>query len=199
MRYRLLCLVAVAAASLLRPVASPAATLKIDPSHTNVTFRVRHLFTMVTGRFNKFEGRIVFDESKPLETRVDGTIDVASINTDNEKRDEHLRSADFFDVDRFPKITFSTSKVTDVDYTKKTAKLHGSIIMHGVERNVVLEAAFLGMGKDPWGNQRAGFRCSTTVDRKDFGLNWNKTLETGGVLVGDEVEIEIDVEAIVEQ
>jgi len=199
MRHRLLCLVAVAAASLLWAAASPAATFKIDPAHTNVTFRVRHLFTMVTGRFKQFEGRIVFDESKPLETKVDGTIDVASINTDNEKRDEHLRSADFFDVERFPKITFSTSKVTDVEYTKKTAKLHGSLTMHGVERSAVLEAAFLGMGKDPWGNQRAGFRCSTTVDRKDFGLNWNKTLETGGVLVGDEVEIEIDIEAILEQ
>ena len=189
----------VVAAALLCPIVSIAASYKVDQSHTSVTFRVRHIFTTVAGRFNRFDGRIVFDEKRPLETKVDGSIETASINTDNEKRDDHLRSADFFDVATYPKITFSTLKVTDVDEKKNTVKLHGTLSMHGVEKPVILDAAFFGAGKDPWGNLRAGFRGTMTINRKDFGLNWNKTLETGGLLVGEEIEIQIDVEAVQEK
>jgi len=187
---------ALLSTGVLATTAAHAATYTVDPSHTSVTFRVRHLFTSVTGRFTTFEGRIAFDDGAPLATTVQVTIEVASINTDNQKRDDHLRSPDFFDAVKYPKMAFTTSKVTDVNMTNKTAKLHGTLSMHGVERPVVIEAAFLGSGKDPWDNERAGFRATTTVDRKDFGLTWNKALETGGVLVGDTIEIQIDVEAI---
>jgi polyisoprenoid-binding protein YceI len=195
MRTRRPAVLGVVGALLLCSTAAAAKTFKIDQAHTNVTFRVSHLFTTVTGRFTDFTGQISFDEAKPLETKVAGSIVAASINTDNEKRDTHLRSADFFDVEKFPTITFSTDKVADVDPGAHKAKLHGTLTMHGVSRPIVLESQFLGAGKDPWGNSKAGFRGTTKLNRKDFGLSWNQTLETGGLLVGEEIEIIIDVEA----
>src|SRR5262249_25017864 len=104
------------------------------------------------------------------------------------------RSKDFFDVDKFPKITFVSTGVSDVDAAKKSGKLHGKLNIHGVEKDVGLDVAYLGEGSDPWGNKKAGFSATTTINRKDFGLNWNETLETGGVLVGDDVQIEISAE-----
>lgn len=199
MRPHHVCAAVLGMAAALTPIAGYGATYRVDPSHSAVTFKIRHLFTSVAGRFTVFEGRIVFDPEKPLETTVEGNIDTASVNTDNQKRDKHLRSEEFFDVATHPKITFATSRVSDVNAQAKTAKLHGTLSIHGVERSVVLDAAFLGVGKDPWGNERAGFRGQTTIDRKDFGLTWNKPLETGGLLVGDEVEIEIEIEAVREQ
>ena len=186
----------VLAAATALPGGSLAATWKVDPAHTSVLFHVRHLFTEVTGRFQKFDGTIVLDEENPGNTRVEGTIEAASIDTNNEKRDRHLRSADFFDVEKYPQVEFATTKVTDVDREKKTAKIHGTLSMHGVEKPVVLDAKYLGRAKDPWGNERAGFRAETTVDRKEFGLNWNEALEAGGFLVGDEVRIELNVEGM---
>jgi polyisoprenoid-binding protein YceI len=177
------------------PLVAQAATLEVDPAHTGVGFKVRHLFTNVNGRFDRFEGTIAFDPDAPEKTTIEGTIDAASIDTDNEKRDAHLRAADFFDVEKHPKITFESTKVTDVDRAKKTARLHGVLGIRGVEKPVVLEASFLGQGKDPWGNERYGFHAETTIDRKDFGLTWNETLETGGLLVGEDVTIVIDAEA----
>jgi polyisoprenoid-binding protein YceI len=184
---------ALAGATLLLSATAFATTYDVDTGHSSVSFRVTHLFTKVTGRFTAFDGQITFDEAKPLETTVKGTIQTASINTDNEKRDTHLKNPDFFDVEKFPTITFSTDKVTDV--TKNKAKLHGTITMHGVTRPIVVDSEFLGAGKDPWGNAKAGFRGTTTLNRKDYGLTWNQTLETGGLLVGEEIEITIDVEA----
>ena len=181
---------------LVFPPAVGATTYKIDPDHTNVSFHVRHLFTSVTGRFEKFEGVIRLDDHDPAKTTVEGSIDAASINTNVARRDNHLRSPDFFDVEKFPKITFKTTSVSDIDDAAKASKLHGVLTIHGVEKPVVLEAAFLGSGKDPAGNQRAGFHASTTINRKDFGLNWNKALEAGGFLVGDEVTIDIDAEGV---
>lgn len=180
--------------ALLVPAISRAGTYKIDPQHTSVTFSIRHLFSKVQGRFDKFDGQIVFDPANPATAKAEGSIDVASINTNVEKRDQHLRSKDFFDVETFPKITFTSTKVTDVDPQKKTGKLHGKLKIHGVEKDVVLDVAYLGEGSDPWGNKKAGFSATTKINRKDFGLNWNEALETGGVLVGDEVEIEISAE-----
>jgi polyisoprenoid-binding protein YceI len=177
------------------PLVARAATLEVDPAHTGVGFKVRHLFTNVNGRFDRFEGTIAFDPDAPEKTTIEGTIDAASIDTDNEKRDAHLRAADFFDVEKHPKITFESTKVTDVDRAKKTARVHGVLGIRGVEKPVVLEASFLGQGKDPWGNERYGFHAETTIDRKDFGLTWNETLETGGLLVGEDVTIVIDAEA----
>jgi polyisoprenoid-binding protein YceI len=173
---------------------SAAKTFQIDAQHTGVTFRVRHLFTKVNGRFDKFAGKIDFDPAKPQEAKVEGSIDVASINTNVDKRDAHLRSKDFFDVEKYPTITFVSTKVSDVDPAKKTGKLHGKLTIHGVTKPVVLDVAFLGEAADPWGNKKGGFSATTTINRKDFGLNWNETLETGGVLVGEEVEIEISAE-----
>lgn len=186
----------VVASLLALPVGALGRPLTVDPSHTSVTFQVRHLFTNITGRFDKFDGKIEFDPDQPEATKIDGSIDAASIDTDNEKRDKHLRAADFFDVEKHPKITFKSTKVSAIDTEKKTAKVSGVLGMHGVEKPIVLDASFLGMGKDPWGNERYGFRATTTINRKEFGLDWNETLETGGVLVGEEVTIEINAEAM---
>ncbi|GIW40319.1 MAG: polyisoprenoid-binding protein [Candidatus Binatia bacterium] len=178
---------------------SAATTYKVDPDHTSVTFRVRHLFTKVQGRFDRFEGKIVFDPSEPRKARVEGWIDVASVNTNVEERDKDLRSARFFDAAKYPKIEFRSTRVLEVAKDGKHGKLEGQLTIHGVTRPVVLDVAYLGEATDPWGNKRAGFSAKTTIDRKDFGLTWNEVLETGGVLVGEEVEIEIQAEGLVEE
>jgi polyisoprenoid-binding protein YceI len=174
-----------------------ATEYKIDPEHTTVSFRVRHLFTSVEGRFDKFEGKISFNAADPSKTVVEGTIDAATVNTNVAERDKHLRSADFFDVANHPKITFKTMKIVDVGADKTSGKMAGMLGLRGVEKEVLLDVAFLGQGKDPYGNLKAGFSATTRINRKDFGLKWNDTLETGGVLVGDDVEIRIDAAAYV--
>lgn len=186
-------------ASLYLPTTVLATTYKVDPDHTSVSFKVRHLFSQVKGRFDKFDGQITFDAAHPEQTKVSGTIEVASINTNVAERDKHLRSKDFFDVEKYPTLTFTSTGTSDIDASKKNGKLNGKISIHGVEKPVALEVSYLGEGKDPWGNQRAGFSARTTINRKDFGLNWNETLETGGVLVGDEIQIEIEAEGLVEK
>lgn len=183
-------------ALMFAPLASIAAEYKVDKAHTTVSFKIRHLFTNVAGRFDDFDGVVTFDPAAFADSTVSGTVQVASINTNNEKRDTHLRSADFFDVEKYPTITFKSTKVTDVDEAKKTAKLHGNLTMHGVEKPIVLDVAYLGTGKDPWGNTRGGFTATTQLNRKDFGITWNETLESGGLLLGEEVEVEIDFEGM---
>jgi polyisoprenoid-binding protein YceI len=175
--------------------AARAAEYKIDGDHTTIGFRVRHLFTAVDGRFDKYDGIIRFDPAKPEEASVEGTIDAASINTNVAERDKHLRSADFFDVANHPKITFKSTKVIEVAPDKTRGKMAGLLGIRGVEKEVILDVAFHGQGKDPWGNFKAGFSATTRIQRKDFGLKWNDTLETGGLLVGDDVEIRLEVEA----
>lgn len=194
MKNRLSALSLLVALSIGVPAAALAETFVVDDDHTSVTFRVRHLFTKVSGRFDKFDGKVTFDPAKPAEAKVEGTIDASSINTNVENRDKHLRSADFFNVEKHPTITFASTKVTDLDAKAMTGKLHGNLTIRGVEKPVVLDVQFLGRGKDPWGNEKAGFSATTKINRKDFGLNWNETVETGGLLVGDEVEIEIAAE-----
>lgn len=189
---------AALAAALLLPAAARATTYKVDPEHTTVAFEVRHLFTSVEGRFRRFHGTIEFDPAHPEATRVEGAIEAASIDTNNEKRDKHLRSADFFDVAKHPEIRFVSTGVSDVDAAKKKGKLHGKLTIHGVEKPIVLDVKYLGTGKDPWGNVRGGFEARGEINRKDFGLTWNETLETGGLLVGDEVTIRINAEGLVE-
>jgi polyisoprenoid-binding protein YceI len=179
--------------------AQGATAWKIDPEHTSVLFRVRHLFTTVTGRFEKFQGRVILDEEHPERTSVEGTIEAASLNTNVEKRDKHLRSADFFDVEKHPTIQFRSTRVTDVNREARTAKMEGRLTIRGVEKPIVLDVEFLGRAKDPWGNERAGFRATTTINRRDWGLTWNEVLETGGFLVGDEVRIEIEAEGLREE
>lgn len=179
---------------LFLPLSVTAETLKIDADHSSVTFRVRHLFTKVQGRFQKFEGSVDFDEKTLAASKVNATIQAASIDTNVEARDKDLRSARFLDVARFPTLTFASSAVTGVAGSK--GKVRGTLTMHGVSRDVVLDTEFLGKGKDPWGNTRYGFHAATRVNRKDFGMEWNEAVEAGGLLVGDEVEITLDVEAL---
>jgi polyisoprenoid-binding protein YceI len=180
------------------PNTAPAGEYKIDPAHTTVGFGVRHLFTTVNGVFRTFEGRIIFDPEQPEKTKVEGSIDAASIDTNVEKRDEHLRSSDFLDVAKYPKITFVSTQITDVDKERRKGRIHGDLTIHGVTKPVVLDVEYLGEGKDPWNNTRAGFHAATMINRKDFNVTWNKIVESGGVLVGDELKVSIDVEAIAE-
>ena len=175
--------------------AADAANWKVDASHTTVGFSVNHLFTSVQGRFDRFDGTIVFDTAMPESAVVRGTVEAASINTNHEKRDKHLRSDDFFDVEKYPTLSFeSTGGVTEMKENR--GKLAGNLTIHGVTRPVVFDVTFRGQGNDPWGNVRAGFSANLTIDRKDYGLHWNEVLETGGLLVGEEVEIRIDAEGI---
>jgi polyisoprenoid-binding protein YceI len=179
------------------PAAAGAVVYKVDSDHTNVGFKVRHLFTQVQGRFDRFSGTISFDPSKPEATKVEGTIEASSINTNVPERDKHLRSEDFFDIAKYPKITFASTQAAQIDPSKKSGKLEGTLTIRGTSKPVVLDVTYLGAAKDPWGNQRAGFSARTRINRKDFGLTWNETLESGGLLVGDDVQIEIDAEGLV--
>ena len=169
-------------------------TWTIDPTHSSVEFSVRHLMiSTVKGRFADVQGTVVLDEANPAASSADITVQVASIDTREPQRDTHLRSADFFDVEKYPKITFRS---TPIDGTLEAFKLNGDLTIHGVTRPVTLDVTHEGRGKDPWGNQRIGFSATGKIKRSDFGLTWNATLETGGFLVGDDVKISIDVEAV---
>jgi len=176
---------------------SPAAwatTYAVDREHTTVGFKIRHLFSYVQGAFDQFEGSFVYVPGKPEEWKVTATVQTASINTKVEQRDQHLRSGDFFDVQTYPTLTFTSTQITGI--TPTSAKLHGLLTIHGVQKPVVFDLAVHGEGKDPWGNIRSGFTAKTTINRKEFGLTWNKALETGQLLVGEEVEIVLEVEGI---
>lgn len=165
-----------------------------DLSHSNVGFSVRHLMvSKVHGRFTKWDGSLEFDEQNPAATKVDVTIDVASIDTRDEKRDAHLKSADFFDVEKFKALTF---KSTSVAKGGDGFTMKGDLTIHGVTKPVELEVEYAGRVKDPWGGERVGFAAKTSINRKDFGLTWNVGLEAGGVLVGEKVEISLEIEAM---
>lgn len=169
-------------------------TLTIDAAHSEVVFQVRHLVTKVRGRFREFEGTVQVNEQQPAQATVNVTIQAASIDTAQPDRDTHLRSADFFAVDQFPTLTFASTAVTKK--SDEAFDVVGNVTIHGVTRQVVLPMSFLGTAKDPWGNQRYGFEGELTLNRKDYGLSWNATLETGGFLVGDEVKISLQIQAI---
>ena len=170
-----------------------AATYALDADHSTVSFKIRHLFSKVQGTFDEFEGTFDYEPGKPELWKAQATVQAASINTRVKKRDDHLRSKDFFEAETYPTLTFTSTKVTDV--TETSAKLHGLLKMHGVEKPVVLDVQVLGVGKDPWGNTRAGFTATTRINRKDFGVTWNKAVEAGQLL-GDDVDITIEVEGI---
>ena len=169
-------------------------TYTIDKAHSEVTFQVRHLLTKVRGRFSDFEGTIEYDEQHPEQSSVNATIKAASIDTNESDRDNHLRSADFFDVEKNPALTFTSRSIT----RKGTSgfDLTGDLTIHGVTRPVTFDVSFLGKAKDPWGNERIAFEADVTINRKDYGLNWNAALETGGFLVGDEVKVSLSVQAV---
>ena len=169
-------------------------TYRIDKAHSEAIFQVRHLLTKVRGRFSDFEGEIDYDEENPERSSAYLTIQAASVDTSERDRDRHLRSADFFDVEKFPTLTCKSTRVTrkGIDSFDVT----GDLTIHGVTSPVTLSATFLGHAKDPWDNERIAFEAETTIDRKDFGLLWNAALETGGFLVGDEVKISLSVQAL---
>jgi polyisoprenoid-binding protein YceI len=171
-----------------------AATYVVDGSHSNVGFTIRHLLAKVNGSFNEFAGELNFDPAKIEATTGSMTIKTASINTNNSKRDDHLRSPDFFDAAKNPELSFVIKKVTADKKDKKKFKIEGDFTMHGVTKKETLTGEYLGTEKDPWGNVKAGFAATGKLSRKDYGLTWNKTLESGNVLVGDEVEIAINIE-----
>jgi len=179
---------------LLAAPSAGATTYAIDTDHSTVGFKIRHLVANVQGTFDQYEGEFVYVPGKPEAWTVSATIQAASINTKVAKRDEHLRSKDFFGVGQFPVITFKSTQVTDA--TPTGAKVHGLLSIHGVEKPVVLDVAVHGEGKDPWGNVRSGFTATTRINRKEFGLAWNETLETGQLLVGEDVDITLDIEGI---
>jgi polyisoprenoid-binding protein YceI len=166
----------------------------IDKAHSEVTFQVRHLLTKVRGRFSDFSGTVHLDEQEPGNASVSLTIDAASVDTNSSDRDQHLRSNDFFAVDAYPTITFDSSQI--VRTGPDTYDVTGTLTIRGVAREITLPVTYLGTAKDPWGTARAGFETDLTINRKDFGLSWNATLETGGFLVGDEVRISLSVQAI---
>ncbi len=184
----------IIAASLLSSAPVWAAPYKIDKDHSTVGFKIRHLFSNVQGRFDQFEGTVDYEPGKPETWKAEATIQTASINTNVQKRDHHLQSKDFFDVEQYPTMTFKSTGVKDA--TAQGGKLEGVLSLHGVEKPVVLNLEIHGTGKDPWGNVRAGFTATTKINRKDFGLTWNEVIEGGQVLVGEEVEITLEVEAI---
>jgi len=193
MRHRLVR--GISALLLTAPLAAAAATWDLDPAHTSVQFSVRHLMVSnVRGEFGKTSGTVEGDENDPTHAKLQATIDAASINTRIEKRDTHLRSPDFLDVAKYPTLTFVSTKIEPAG--SGHFKVTGDLTLHGVTKPVVLdvEGPTPSM-KDPWGKTRAGAQATTKINRKDFGLTWNQTLDAGGVAVGDELAITIDVEA----
>lgn len=172
---------------------SQADQFKIDPEHSSVGFQIRHIFSKVNGNFNQFGGTFDFDQAKKTGGNLKINIITKSIDTNNEKRDKHLKTADFFDVEKFPEIKFSSTKVENGGGNKY--KVQGYLTIHGKTNLVDLDVEFLGAGKDPWGNEKAGFTASTKINRKDFDIVWNKTLDAGGLMLGEEVTISLEVEA----
>ena len=179
----------------LAPASSAwATTYAIDRDHTALSFKIRHLFSYVRGTFNEFEGTFHYAAGQPETWNAEVTIQAASIDTAVAQRDQHLRTKDFFDVAQFPTITFKSTGVSDV--SASAAKLHGVLSMHGIEQPVTLDVEIHGEGKDPWGNLRSGFTAIMKLNRKDFGLGWNQVLETGQLLVGEDVDVILEVEGI---
>jgi polyisoprenoid-binding protein YceI len=178
------------------PAMAFATIWNIDPDHSNVGFKVRHLMiSNVKGNFEKHTGVVDINDKDITKSKVEVSIDTASINTNVQKRDEHLRSAEFFDVTKYPTMTFVSKKVAKAG--KGKLKVTGDLTLHGITKQVVLDVEGpTAESKDPWGVIRRGAVASTKVNRKDFGLVWNKTLETGGVALGDEVTINLEIEMI---
>lgn len=174
--------------------ATATTTWTIDPAHSVVEFAVKHMmFTTAKGRFQDFSGAITLDEQNVGSSSVDVTIQPASINTQAEDRDAHLRGVDFFDAERFPDVTFRSTSVESAG--GDDLRITGDLTITGVTRQVVLDAAFQGRGKNPWGQEVIGYEATTRFNRKDFGLTWNQALESGGVLVSEEVKLNLDIQA----
>jgi polyisoprenoid-binding protein YceI len=181
------------------PQAGVQSTWEIDPKHSLVEFAVKHMMlTTVRGRFKRVNGAIHCpDEGNPARASVEAKIDAASIDTGDETRDAHLRAADFLDVEHYPTIDFKSTRVEPM--SEDQYRVTGDLTIRGVTRVVMLETTYNGRRKNPWGQEVAGFTAETTLNRKDFGLNWNVALEAGGLLVGDKVNVLIEIQAIKRQ
>ena len=167
----------------------------LDTVHSGIDFTVRHMVvSKVRGRFAKFTGNVALDEADLTRSVVEATIDASSIDTGTAQRDEHLKSADFFDVEHFPQIRFRSTGIEKLGGERY--RLTGELTIRDVTRPIALDVEYGGRGKDPWGNERVGFTAKGALDRKDFGLKWNQALETGGVLVSDRVELELELQAV---
>jgi len=191
----------LAAAALSVSGASPSfaepVEYQIDPAHTQVIFKVRHLgISNVTGRFDVFEGSYTFDPDNAASSSVEATISAASVDTNEADRDKHLRSDDFLNVEKHPNITFKSKSVTKDPGDSDDYTIVGDLTINGVTKEVELDAEYGGHTTDPWGNERTAFEAETKINRKDFGLTWNKALDAGGFVVGDEVKITLEVEGI---
>ncbi len=170
-----------------------AADYTIDPDHSSVAFKVKHLaISTVPGKFTQFSGTFSYDETNPAQAKAEAEIKVQSIDTGNQKRDDHLRSGDFFLAAEFPSIKFVSKEVKPGSDGEMSVT--GDLTIRGVTKPVTLNVQFGGTGKDPFGKERAAFSGTTKINRKEFGVNWNKVMETGGFVVGDEVQVEISVE-----
>ncbi len=179
----------------VRESRAEAAAYVIDPDHSQVIFKVKHMgISTVTGRFDLIEGSYSFDDADISKSSVDTTITAASINTNKQKRDDHLKSPDFLDVAKNPTITFKSKEVKKGNGDDFT--IIGDLTINGVTKQVELDAEYGGKAQDPMGNERTAFTAETEIDRKDFGITWNKTLDSGGLVVGDDVKIELEVEGI---
>jgi polyisoprenoid-binding protein YceI len=176
------------------PAAGTRTEWKLDPTHTLVEFSAKHLMiTTVKGRITDVEGSIFTDEKDPKNSSVVATLKAASIDTRTGQRDDHLRSADFLDVEKYPEIRFRSTRI---EGGRESFKLTGDLTIRDVTREVTLDVQFEGRTKDPWGGERVGFSASGKIDRRDFGLTWNMLLEGGGLTVGNDIKINIEVEAV---
>lgn len=174
---------------------STIAQWRVDPAHTNVEFAVKHMMiSTVRGRFAEVDGTVRTDEANPANARVEISIKTSSIDTRVPDRDAHLRSPDFLEADKYPEITFRSTRIEPTG--DKKFRVSGDLTIHGVTRPVVLDATEEGRGKDPWGGERLGFSATTTIDRREYGLQWNQALEHGGWLVGHDVKIHVDIELL---
>ena len=170
------------------------AVWNIDTAHSGINFSVRHMvFAKVRGRFGAWSGTLQLDPDDLTRSVVEVEIDAASIDTGTVDRDKHLRSADFLDVEHFPTLKFESTRVEKVD---DGYRIHGDLTIRDITREVVLDAEYGGQAKDPWGNQRVALTATTSIDRGDFGLKWNQVLETGGILVGERIDLEFEVQAV---
>ena len=174
-----------------------AKTYAIDKTHSDVSFQIRHLVTKVRGRFADFDARIRVVSEAPEESSVRFTIHAASVDTDLPDRDQHLRSADFFDAEHHPEITFVSTRIRSTGDDQYDVT--GLITLRGVRREITLPVAFLGFATDPWGNEKAGFETQLVLNRKDFGMVWNAALDNGGVVLGEKVTVSIALEAVREK
>jgi len=189
---QILVLIAVLAFALPALATAEPTVYKVDPDHSGVGFSIRHFVSNVPGRFNDFEGTIRYDPQSPSASSVELSVRTTSIDTGNNDRDEHLRSADFFDAQKFPALTFTSTGVTVKD--AHTLEVAGDLTLHGVTRRITIPVQILGTVKTPNG-EKAGFETLFTLNRKDFGITWNRVLDAGGTVLGEDVKVTIEIEA----